>query len=54
MQFTEDDKKIIYHLRKLLLFDKGNTWMKKEKDLFDVAKRPMMVLKYANLPENFY
>ena len=29
VQITEDDKKIIYHLRKSLLFDKGNTWMKK-------------------------
>ena len=25
VQITEDDKKIIYHLRKSLLFDKGNT-----------------------------
>ena len=30
VQITEDDKKIIYHSRKSLLFDKGNTWMKKE------------------------
>ena len=29
VQITEDNKKIIYHSRKLLLFDKGNTWMKK-------------------------
>ena len=29
VQITEDDKKIIYHLRKSLLFDKGNMWMKK-------------------------
>ena len=29
IQITEDDKKIIDHLRKSLLFDKGNTWMKK-------------------------
>ena len=29
VQITEDDKKIIYHLRKSLLFDKENTWMKK-------------------------
>ena len=29
VQITEDDKKIIYHSRKSLLFDKGNTWMKK-------------------------
>ena len=32
VQITEDDKKIIYHSRKLLLFDKGNTWMKKGGD----------------------
>ena len=36
VQITEDDKKTIYHSRKSLLFDKANTWMKKE-DLFDVA-----------------
>ena len=29
VQITEDDKKIIYHSRKSLLFDRGNTWMKK-------------------------
>ena len=33
---TEDDKKIIYHYRKWLLFDQGNTLMKKG-ELFDVA-----------------
>ena len=37
VQITQDDKKIIYHSRKSLLFDRGNTWMKKEGDLFDVA-----------------
>ena len=38
VQITEDDKKIIYHSRKSLLFDKGNTWMKKKGgDIFDVA-----------------
>ena len=38
VQITEDDKKIIYHSRKSLLFDKGNTWMKKRGgDIFDVA-----------------
>ena len=29
IQITEDDKKIIYHSTKFLLFDQGNTWMKK-------------------------
>ena len=29
VKMTEDDKKIIYHSRKSLLFDRGNTWMKK-------------------------
>ena len=29
VQITEDDKKIINHSRKSLLFDRGNTWMKK-------------------------
>ena len=37
MQITEDDQKIIYHSRKLLLTDKGNTWMKKGVDLFGVT-----------------
>ena len=37
IQITEADKKIIYHLRKFVLYDKGNKWMKKRKDLFDVA-----------------
>ena len=37
VQNTEDDKEIIYHSRKSLLIDKGNTWMKKGGDLFDVA-----------------
>ena len=31
--------KKIYHLRKLLLFGKGNKWMKKGGDLFDAAMR---------------
>ena len=30
-------RKIIYHSRKSLLFDKGNTWMKKGRDIFNVA-----------------
>ena len=38
VQITEDDKKIIYHSRKSLLFDKGN----------------MMLLKYVNLLVLFY
>ena len=37
VQITEDDKKIVYHSRKSLLFDKGNTWMKEGGDIFDVA-----------------
>ena len=36
-QITEDNKEIIYHSRKSLLFDKESTWMKKRRDLFDVA-----------------
>ena len=34
IQITEDDKKIIYHSRKSLLFDRGNRWMRKGGDLF--------------------
>ena len=37
VQITKDDKKILYHSRKSLLFDRENTWMKKGGDLFDVA-----------------
>ena len=39
VQITEDDKKITYHSRKSLLFDRGNTWMKNGGGiyLFDVA-----------------
>ena len=29
IQVTEDDKKIIYHSKKSLVFDKGETWIKK-------------------------
>ena len=31
-----DDKKIIYHSRKSLLFNQEQAWMKKESGLFDV------------------
>ena len=34
IQITTDDKKILYHSRKLLLFDRGNRWMRKGGDLF--------------------
>ena len=37
VQITEDDKKIIYQVRKLLLFDKGHKRMKRRENLFDVA-----------------
>ena len=37
VQITQDDKKIMYHSRKSLLFDKENTWMKKGENIFDVA-----------------
>lgn len=45
---SEEDKKITYHSRKLLLFENENTWMKKRRDLFDVVTMgPMMVWMYA-------
>ena len=37
VQITDDDKKIIYHSRKSLLSDRGNTSMKKGGDHFGVA-----------------
>ena len=39
IEITEDDQRIIYHSRKSLLFDKGNFWIKKGRDLFDVTMR---------------
>ena len=39
IQITEYDKKIIHHSRKSLPFDKGNNWMKKGRNLSDVAMR---------------
>ena len=36
VQISNDDKKIIYHARKSLLFNEGGTWMKKD-GLFDVT-----------------
>ena len=34
---TEENKAIIFHARKSLLFSNNNTWMKKESSLFDVT-----------------
>ena len=48
IQITKVDKKIIYHLRKPLAFDKGNTWMKKKAIFLMKQWRPMMGLKYEN------
>ena len=36
VQISNDDKKVIYHARKSLLFNEGGTWMKKD-GLFDVT-----------------
>ena len=37
INIPENDKKIINHARKLLLFNKQQTWIKKERALFDVT-----------------
>ena len=37
IQTFEDDQKIIQYSRKLLPFDKGKTWIKKERESFDEA-----------------
>ena len=37
MNLNDHDKKIIYHFRKLLLFNQELTWMKKVSDLFNVS-----------------
>ena len=49
IQITKYAKKIIHHLRKLLLFVKGNTWMKKKGDLFDVLMGVYDVTKRCKL-----
>ena len=36
VQISDDDKKIIYHARKSLLFNEEGTWMKKD-GLLDVT-----------------
>ena len=36
VQISNDDKKVIYHARKFLLFNEEGTWMKKD-GLFDVT-----------------
>ena len=37
IKIDQNDKDIIYHARKSLLFNKDETWMKKGNDLFDVT-----------------
>ena len=37
INLDDQDKKIIYHSRKSLLFNQEQTWMKKGSDLFDVS-----------------
>ena len=37
MMIDDQDKKIIYHSCKSLLFNQEQTWMKKGSDLFDVS-----------------
>ena len=36
LQISKDDKKIIYHYRKLLLLEKENMWTEKGRDVFNV------------------
>ena len=37
VQIFKYDKKVRYHSRKLLLFDKRNMWLRKGRHFFDVA-----------------
>ena len=37
IDILENDKKIMNHARKLLLFNKQQTWIKKESGLFDIT-----------------
>ena len=51
---NEDDEKIISHSRKSLLFDKGNMWMKKGRDLFDVAMEGYDIAEVCKLVWTFW
>ena len=44
-----DDKAVIKHARKSLLFNESETWMKKDTGLFDVAMGAFDGQKYVNL-----
>ena len=54
IQISEEDKKIVFHSRKSLLFDKDSTWMKKGVIYLMWQWEPMMSQKCANLWERFY
>ena len=48
-----DDKAIIKHAQKLLLFNKSETWMKKDSRLFDVAMVAFDGAEVCQLVGNF-
>ena len=51
-QISNDDKKIIFHARKSLLFNKEGTWMKKD-GLFDVTMGAYDGAEVCELAETF-
>ena len=53
VQISDDDKKIIYHARKSLLFNEGGTWMKKD-GLSYVTMGAYDGAEYVNLLGLFY
>ena len=53
VQISDDDKKVIYHARKSLLFNEEGTWMKKD-GLFDVTMGAYDGQRYVNLLGHFY
>ena len=53
IEITEDQKNIVYQSKKLLLFDKGSTWMKKRRDLFGVAMKPCDGVEVCKLVGTF-
>lgn len=53
LQISKDDKKIIYHYRKLLLLEKENMWMEKGRDLLDLAMQTYDGMEVSKLIRAF-
>ena len=53
VQIPDDDKKVIYHAKKSLLFNEGGAWMKKD-GLLDMTRGRMIVQRYVNSLGHFH